>query len=239
MDRYEVLKQTLPSILKHGFDEVIVVDSSGHDQRKKNADLCRSLGVRYYHIFGNREEARNFGVEKATGDWVSVRDDDVELVELDMEVLRKILASGDYDFFHASAKCVWLFKRVFFLKIGGYDVKLCHGDDFDITYRAYNYGKVCKLAHDLGKTAEIKKTVKMHWKGVFSYSLSLLAFFRKYPSLRVALIIPYRPVYFWKELVRKRDNENLVKLIVTVAGTLLSPLYLMNHKLFNQVFLRA
>lgn len=238
MDRYEILKQTLPSILKHEFDEVIVVDSSGPEQRKKNEALCRGLGVRYYYKIGNREEARNFGVKSATGDWVSVRDDDVKLTELDMEALREVLALGDYDFFHGpGAKCVWLFKRDFFLKIGGYDVRLCSGDDFDITYRAYKYGKVCWVASDLGKTAEIEKTVKMHWKGLFNYSLTILAFFRKYPSLRVASATLHRPMRFWKELMEKRNRENLVKLVVTVAGTLLCPLYLVDYKFFNRLLL--
>lgn len=238
MDRYQILEETLPSLLKHEFDEVIIVDSSGPKQRKKNEELCRSLGVKYYHYVGNREEARNFGVHRAMGDWVSIRDDDLKLVELDMKTLREVLASGDYDFFHAPpAKCVGLFRRDFFLKIGGYDTKLCYGDDFDITYRAYKYGKACKLAQDLGKTAEIKKTVEMHWKGLFSYSLTFLVFFRKYPSLRAVLTNLHRPMYFWKELLEKRNKEDLVKFVVTIAGCLLSPLYLLDYEFFDKLLL--
>ena len=238
MDRPEILRQALRSILEHDFDEVVVVDSSGPVQRKKNEKLCRNLGVIYHHMVGNREEARNFGVRMATSDWVSIRDDDVEIAELDMEGLRRVLASGDYDFFHASAKCVWLFKRAFFLRIGGYDVKLCSGDDFDITYRAYKHGKVCKLTKDLGKTVEIEKTVEMHWKGLFNYTLTLPAYFRKYPSLRIAFATVYRPVLFFKQTLLERRRGDLLKFVFSTIGALLSPLYLVDHKFFNELLLR-
>lgn len=236
MDRYEILKQSLPLLLKYDFDEIIVVDSSGPNQRKKNEELCRSFGVKYYYKLGNREEARNFGVEKAKGDWVTIRDDDIKLISLDMKTLREAMAK-DCDFIHATAKCVWVFRRDFFLRIGGYDPKLCIGDDYDITYRAYKYGKVCKLRHSLGETGEFKKAVKMHWKGMFSYSLTILTYFKKYPFLKFALLIPYRLFVVLKELMVKRNKDDFVKFIVTIAGSLFSPLYLMNHKLFRNILL--
>jgi len=237
MDRYEILKQSLPLILKYDFDEIIVVDSSGPSQRYKNEELCRRLGVKYYHKLGNREEARNFGVGKAKGDWVSVRDDDIKLISLDMKTLREVMGK-DCDFIHATAKCVWVFRRDFFLKIGGYDTKLCIGDDYDITHRAYKYGKVCKLPHSLGETGEFKKAVKMHWKGMFSYSLTILTFFKKYPFLKFALLIPYRLFVVSKELMAKRTKDDFINFIVTVTGSLLSPLYLVNPKLFDKLLVQ-
>ena len=234
MDRYEILKQSLPLILKYDFDEISVVDSSGPSQRYKNEELCHRLGVKYYYKLGNREEARNFGVEKAKGDWVSIRDDDIKLISLDMKTLREAMAK-DCDFIHATAKCVWVFRKDFFLRMGGYDPKLCIGDDYDITYRAYKYGHPCKLPHSLGETGEFEKTVKMHWKGIFCYNLTLLLFFKKYPFLRVALIIPYRLLYFLREVMQKRTKDDFIKFIVTVAGSFLSPLYLVNPKLFDKL----
>jgi len=238
MDRYEILSRSLPLILKYDFDEVIVVDSSGPDQRRKNEELCRRLGVEYYHFVGNREEARNFGVEKATGEWVSIRDDDIKLISLDMKTLRDNMSSSNCDFIHATAKCVWVFRRDFFLKIGGYDTKLCYGDDTDITYRAYRYGKACKLNKPVGETGEFTKAVKMHWKGIFSYSLTVLAFFKKYPSVRGALAFPYGPVFFLRELLRKRTRGDLIKFFWTTAGSLFSPLYLAYPDFFNRLLLR-
>lgn len=235
-NRHEVLKQSLPLLLKHGFDEVVVVDSSRASQGAKNKTLCRQLGVRYYHMIGNREEARNFGVRMATGDWVSVRDDDTKLIELDMEAMRKAV-SNDYDFMHTppASNCVWFFRREFFLQIGGYDTKLCSGDDYDITMRAYEYGRVLKTARDFGRTGEFKKTTQMHSKGIFSYGLTDFTLFMKYPSLRTAAIIPYRPFLFWKRFMQKRTEGDFIKLIMTIAGTLFSPLYHLDSKLFYDI----
>ena len=220
-------------LLQHGFDEVVVVDSSGVEQRAKNRALCRQLGVRYYYMVGNREEARNFGVKRATGDWVSVRDDDTKLIELDMESLRKAVSDA-YDFMHTPSvsSCVWFFRREFFLKIGGYDTKLCSGDDYDITVRAYRYGRVLKTARDFGRTGQFEKTTKMHSKGIFSYGLTDFTLFMKYPSLRTAAIIPYRPFLFLRKIAEKRTKGNLVKLIMTTSGTMLSPLYYLTPRLF-------
>jgi glycosyltransferase involved in cell wall biosynthesis len=232
-NRYEVLKQSLPLLLQHGFDEVVVVDSSGSEQSVKNKALCKQLGVRYYYMIGNREEARNFGVKMATGDWVSVRDDDTKLIELDMESLRKAV-SDDYDFMHTPpvSNCVWFFRREFFLKIGGYDTKLCSGDDYDITVRAYRYGRVLETERDFGRTGEFEKTTRMHTKGIFSYGLTDFILFMKYPSLRTAAIIPYRPFLFLKKLMQKRTIGDFIKLIMISAGTLFSPVYYLYPELF-------
>jgi len=239
MDRYEILKESLPLILKYDFDEVIVVDSSGPNQRYKNEELCRRLGVKYYYRVGNREEARNFGVEKAKGEWVSIRDDDVKLLSVDLKTLHESMSSANCDFIHATARCVWMFRKDFFLKIGGYDTKLCYGDDTDITYRAYKYGRACKLSKPIGKTGEFEKSVRMHWKGIFSYSLTILAFFSKYPSLRDALSAPYHPVYFLEELLRKRTKDDLIKFIMTTIGSLLSPFYVIRPDFFNRFLLNV
>jgi glycosyltransferase involved in cell wall biosynthesis len=235
-NRYEVLKLSLPPLLKHGFDEVVVVDSSGESQRAKNKALCRQLGVRYYHLIGNREEARNLGVKMATGDWVSVRDDDTNLIELNMEAMRKAI-SNDYDFMHTppASNCVWFFRRDFFLQIGGYDTKLCSGDDYDITMRAYKYGRALITSRDFGRTGEFEKTTKMHSKGVFSYGLTDFALFMKYPCLRTAAIIPYRPFLFLKKLAQKRTQGDFIKLIMTSAGTLFSLLYHLDSELFYNI----
>ncbi len=235
-NRYEILKQSLPLLLKHGFDEVVVVDSSGPYQTHKNKALCEQLGVRYYHLIGNREEARNFGVKMTTGDWVSVRDDDTKLIMLDMEGMRKLL-SDNYDFMHTppASNCVWFFRRGFFLKIGGYDTKLCSGDDYDITMRAYKYGRALITPRDFGRTGEFRKTTKMHTKGIFSYGLTDLTLFMKYPSLRTAAIIPYRPLLFLRKLMQKRTSAEFIKLIMVSAGTLFSPVYHLYPKLFYDV----
>ena len=224
LDRFEILKESLPLLLKQGFCEIIVVDSSGPIDARKNRELCQRLGAKYYHKVGNREVARNFGTDKADGDWIWIFDDDWKLLDFDTRTFEEF-ASKDFDFIHSMWHYVWLFRRDFFQRIGGYDTKLCYGDDYDITYRAHKQGKGAHIGK-LGKFGTpIKGNLKMRWKGIFSYGLTVFTFFMKYPSLKSALSIPYRIVYYWREFMWEETEDNFIRFALTLIGTLLSPLY--------------
>jgi len=229
MDRHDILKETLPILFKHGFHEIIVVDSSGTEDTLKNMELCKKFHAKYYHFIGNREEARNFGVQKAKSEWVYIFDDDILLQKFNWKLFEEI-TTKDYDFIHAKGgSYVWIFRRDFFLRIGGYDPNLCYGDDYDITVRAFKHGKAAYITN-IGKFGTpITGTLKMRWKGALYYSMTMLTFFAKYPTFRIALSIPYRPAFFLQKLVQNRTRENLTKFMLTTLGTLLSPLYHIKH----------
>jgi glycosyltransferase involved in cell wall biosynthesis len=225
MDRFEILKQTLPSVATQGFHEIIVVDSSKAEANKIR-ELCRSLGVKYYHRVCNREEARNFGVEKASGDWVYILDDDCFIESFNLKKFERL--AGTFDFIIDSPQgYAWIFRKSFFSKIGGYDVKLCYGDDYDITARAFEHG-IGGLAK-LGAGYHVKGELKMRWKGIFYYGLTMLTFWRKYPrrtqALNSPLSIPYRAFVFFRDFIHLRTRESFHKFILTLAGVLFSPIY--------------
>lgn len=221
-------------IAKQGFDEVIVVDSSSPGQRYKNEELCRELGVKYHYRAANRQEARNFGAEMAKGEWVWFRDDDVKLIDAGLESLREEIASKECDFVHAAAKAVWIFRRDFFLEIGGFDTKLCLFDDYDMAFRARKYGKGCKLSQPLGKTAEFEKNAQDHLKATFFYGLSFPNFFKKYPSLRSSLSIPDYIAFLLGEFLRARTRYNLIMFLVGTLGFLSSTLYFIYPGVFYE-----
>jgi len=147
MDRYGILKRTIPVLSRHSFYEIIVVDSSGAVDARKNKELCDKLHVKYYHFIGNREEAINFGAKKAKGEWIYIFDDDIVLEDFNLKIFEETV-SKDYDFIHGrEGSYVWVFRRDFFLRIGGYDSNLCYGDDYDITVRAYRHGRGARVAN--------------------------------------------------------------------------------------------
>jgi len=228
MDRYEILKETLPKLCRHGFYEIIVVDSSGPVDAFKNRKLCEKLRVRYYHFVGNREEARNFGVEKARGEWVYIFDDDGNLEEFNWRVFNDV-ASRSYDFIYRKGCYVWIFRRDFFLKIGGYDPNLCYGDDYDITVRAFKCGKGARITNLTKFGVPVQGSLKMRWKGTLYYGMSMLSFFAKYPTLKHALSVPYRPVFFLKKFFQERTWENLIKFGLTTLGVILSLFYYLKY----------
>ncbi|MHA1410656.1 MAG: glycosyltransferase family 2 protein [Candidatus Odinarchaeia archaeon] len=229
MNRYEILSKTLPILAERGFDEIIVVDSSGRKDAEKNKKLCQKLNVCYHWFTGNREEARNFGVKKAKGNWIYIFDDDLVLLKFNWELFEEI-ASKKYDFIQPKTnRCVWIFRKDFFIKIGGYDPNLCYEDDYDITFRAYKNGRGIRVDGLTESGKPIRGNLKTRWRGALIYSMSMGSFFVKYPTLRRALSIPYRPIVFLREFFKQRTKENFTKFMLTMFGVLLSPIYYLKY----------
>ncbi|MEW5761983.1 MAG: tetratricopeptide repeat protein [Bacillota bacterium] len=77
-------------------DEVIVVDTGSTD---RSVEIARGSGAKIFHFpwIGDFSAARNFSLEKATGDWIIFLDADEELVAGDGPKLRELLASAEAD----------------------------------------------------------------------------------------------------------------------------------------------
>jgi len=82
--------------VKHIVDEIIIVDTGSTDRTK---EICQSYGVRLYDFQwnGSFADARNYGLERATGDWILWLDADEEVDKEDACKLRDILYLDDYD----------------------------------------------------------------------------------------------------------------------------------------------
>lgn len=76
--------------VKDVVDEMIVVDTGSTD---RTPDIARSLGAGVYCFpwTGDFSEARNFGLEKASGDWILWLDADEEVDAGDANGLRQVL----------------------------------------------------------------------------------------------------------------------------------------------------
>jgi glycosyltransferase involved in cell wall biosynthesis len=183
-DRFWALRQLIPSVAKAGYDEVIVVDSSGEEQQVLNETLCHAFGIRYVFIEANREEARNLGAGMAASEWIYFLDDDGLIPKrINKETLPK---SADF-ISEGSEDLIWTFRREFFLKIGGYDETLCIGDDADITSRARAAGRAGILPKGLMLEASIVKRLPSDdvvdlFRNSFLYGSSKFAYFSKHPS---------------------------------------------------------
>ncbi|MEN6350455.1 MAG: glycosyltransferase [Syntrophomonas sp.] len=92
-DEEKCLNRCLDSV-KDLVDEIIIVDTGSTD---KTLDICRSYNAQVfpYKWNNNFAEARNFGLDKVTMDWVLWLDADEELALRNREQLRTLFA--DYD----------------------------------------------------------------------------------------------------------------------------------------------
>ncbi len=98
-------------------DEIVIVDTGSND---RTIEVCRGYGA-VVHSFPWQDDfsaARNFGLEKATGDWILVLDADDELAATDCSKVRGLFSAPRFD--------AYLFRTVSYLgdKPGG-DVVVC------------------------------------------------------------------------------------------------------------------
>lgn len=91
----KVISRCLHSI-KDVVDEMIIVDTGSTDQ---TIEICKSFGatVLDFPWNGNFSDARNFGVNRANGDWILWLDADEEVDKGDRLMLRDLLYSESFD----------------------------------------------------------------------------------------------------------------------------------------------
>jgi len=89
------LNQCLESV-KAVVDEMIIVDTGSSDA---TVEIAEAFGAKVYHHpwQGSFSEARNFGLQFATGDWILQLDADEALEREDIPILKKVIQSDLYD----------------------------------------------------------------------------------------------------------------------------------------------
>jgi len=77
-------------------DEMIIVDTGSTDS---TVEIAGRYGAQIFHHpwQGSFSEARNYGLQYATGDWILQMDADEELEKADIPILKKVLRSDLYD----------------------------------------------------------------------------------------------------------------------------------------------
>lgn len=89
------IEQCLKSVVDT-VDEMIIVDTGSTD---RTIDICRHFGAKIENFKwnGSFADARNYSIEKATGDWILWMDADEELDETDRAKIREGNHFADYD----------------------------------------------------------------------------------------------------------------------------------------------
>ena len=94
-DEEAFLGQCLASV-QNAVDEMIIVDTGSAD---RTVEIAESYGAQVYHHpwQGSFSEARNYGLQFATGDWILQMDADEELEREDIPIIKKVIQSDLYD----------------------------------------------------------------------------------------------------------------------------------------------
>lgn len=189
-DCADMLKACLLSIRKQTYHnlEVIVVDGNSNDNTREVASSFGAKVLLFPELGDHRSEQRNMGVREASGELVVIIDSDMELeeslvadcVEKMSNTSIKALIIPERSFgqgFWSKCKALekefyvnndWIeaarfFRKDDYLKLGGYNKNLTSGEDWDLSDRFRDLGRVERVKsyinHNEGRIS-LTKTVK-------------------------------------------------------------------------------
>lgn len=211
--------------------EIIVVDNASGDKTKTIAQKYTDL---VFDHGPERSAQRNFGVTRASGQYVFILDADMELeatvvaecvnTMVGNPLLRALIVperSLGFGFWAAckafersfyvgdeTIEAARFFDRSTFLEFGGYDTTMTGPEDYDLPQRIkkrYPIGRISAfIIHHEGNPTLWKLVKKKFYYGLHSKS-----YFKKHPELRLSQgNLLFRPAFFrnWKKLI---DNPGL------------------------------
>jgi glycosyltransferase involved in cell wall biosynthesis len=221
------LNECLKSVREqtYGNVEVIVVDRYSTDRTK---EIAESHGARITESEAKRSEARNVGAEKARGSLIFFADSDMELDSSVVDECVKEIGK-EYDAVTIPeisvgesfwAKCKALekacylsdnqiesarfFKRSVLESIGGYDIELEAGEDWDLNQRTikagYRIGRIdAFVKHHEGRLSLRETTLKKHY-----YGKKIGPYRKKHPKEAKQQLKLIRPAFIrnWRELAK-------------------------------------
>lgn len=83
-------------------DEIVVVDSLSEDRTK---DIAEKMGAKVYELkFKDFSEARNFGLKKASGEWVVYLDSDERITKELAAAIKSSILNDDFSAFRIKRK---------------------------------------------------------------------------------------------------------------------------------------
>lgn len=197
------LPQALASV-KNLADEIVLIDQNSSD---KTADIARKAGAKIYKHESVRyvELARNFGISKATNDWVLVLDPDEEIPVSLAKEIKNVLKSPKADFYRIPRRNIIFGK---WMKHSRW------WPDYNI--RLFKKGKVSwnEVIHTVpmtqGTGGELEANEKLaivhhHYDSIEKY----LEHLNRYTSVQSKLKIDGGYKFSWKDLLGKPADEFL------------------------------
>jgi glycosyltransferase involved in cell wall biosynthesis len=158
-NRQNKATDTIKTLIKSGFDEVVIVDDGSIPAYKINIPGCTVISLTHNN---GPSAARNIGARQSKTEWLIFLDDDDSLAPNLMERV-KLYHDGftdDYDIIHFGYRKIdletkgilseslstiedpsiltgsWMMRREFFLGLGGYEEELKYSENTDLIERA-------------------------------------------------------------------------------------------------------
>jgi len=211
--------------------EVIVVDNNSADKTK---EIAYKYTAHVYNAGPERSRQRNFGIEKACGEYVLFVDADMILSEdviaecikkcrredcIALYIPEKIIGQGfwikarDFErsFYDGTViDCVRFIRRDKFLKTGGFDENLNGPEDWDFDRRIREFGNIGQIKAPLYHNEE-NFNFKRYLEKKNYYSKTFITYIEKWKNdeiVKKQLGVKYR---YWGVFTEKGKGLRLLK----------------------------
>src|SRR2546422_5909737 len=216
-----------------GFDKVHVVNSTWRSREiEKSRELYMRLGATYCQRKIGRTAARNIGASIASTEWIFFCDDDGYVVSrVSRERLRE--ATQRYDALVFADHLIWIFRKQFFARLGGYKSNLVAGEDDDITRRALSSGRV-GLAEGIVQGHIIPlNSVERHsdqWRRLrnhLEYGMTMAIFALEHPSPKSVILASVRRARQIAKSEAETAGVKVAGILMLGLGMALTPAHLL------------
>lgn len=220
--------------------ELIVVDNNSTDA---TILIAKKYKAKTYIKGPERSVQRNFGVKKATGDYVLILDADMVLTKNVLKELSKIkdpmavvpeksYGEGFFVIFkiferelyekESSIEAPRYFSRDVFLKYGGYDENITGPEDYDLPLRIKKDGNKCSRIKSYILHNEKRFNPIMSAKKKFYYASRSGAYASRHKEMIISQgNLVFRPIFFkkWKKMVKNPLLSLGMLIVKSIEGT--------------------
>lgn len=235
-----VIGRLLESIKKQEYKyiEIIVVDNNSTDKTKK---ISQKYTKKFFNKGPERSAQRNYGVNKAKGEYILILDADMELKkDLVAKCVKKIsndkklggvvipevsvavnfweeVKAFERSFYNkngdSSVDAARFFKKKVFTKVNGYDETITGPEDWDLPERIKKEGyKISRVNTQIYHHEKIDNPIKLAQKKYY-YALTSHRYLKKH---NISPISP-KTIYFLRPVFYKQPLRLVKNPILTIA----------------------
>lgn len=199
----DILPRTIKSI-KDLADEIVVVDMESSD---KTVEVAKKLGAKVFthEPLEYVEPARNFGISKASSDWILILDPDEEISETLSKKIKEVIKIDEVDYYRIPRKNIVFGKWLQYSRWWpDYNIRL-------FKKGAVSWNEIIHsvpLTQGIGKDIEDKENLAIihhHYSSIDEY----LSRMNRYTSQQSKIKLSENYKFSWKDLINKPAEEFL------------------------------
>ena len=175
--------------------EVIIVEDGSKIPCKEVCDAYKDkMDIQYFFKENSGPgQSRNYGAERASGEYLLILDSDVVLPENYLKAVNDELSREPADAFGGPDKAHSSFtdtRKDVYLRLNGFSA-MRFGEDIDFSIRIFKAGCRCRLFPEAWVWHKRRTDFRKFWRQVYNSGIARINLYKKYPeSLKLVHLLP-------------------------------------------------